>query len=124
LTAGRREASASGRLRAARRRLTPAPQAGSSSLPTETAMDALAPADMNPQTAQQLKSIVERIERLEEEKKALAEDIKEVYAEAKGNGFDVKIIRKVVSLRKQETAERVEQEQLIDLYLAAVGTKN
>jgi uncharacterized protein (UPF0335 family) len=80
--------------------------------------------DMNPQTAGQLKSIIERIERLEEEKKALMEDIKEVYAEAKGNGFDAKIIRKVVSIRKQETAERVEQEQLIDLYLAAVGTKD
>jgi uncharacterized protein (UPF0335 family) len=81
-------------------------------------------ADMNPQTAQQLKSIIERIERLEEEKKALAEDIKEVYAEAKGNGFDAKVIRKVVSIRKQETADRVEMEQLIDLYLAAVGTKD
>jgi uncharacterized protein (UPF0335 family) len=83
-----------------------------------------ATSDMNPQTAQQLKSIIERIERLEEEKKALAEDIKEVYAEAKGNGFDAKILRKVVSIRKQETAERIEQEQLIDLYLAAVGTKD
>jgi uncharacterized protein (UPF0335 family) len=81
-------------------------------------------ADMNPQTAQQLKSIIERIERLEEEKRALAEDIKEVYAEAKGTGFDAKIIRKVVSIRRQETADRVEQEQLIDLYLAAVGTKD
>lgn len=81
-------------------------------------------ANMNPQTAQQLKSIVERIERLEEEKKALAEDIKEVYGEAKGNGFDIRIIRKVVSIRKQETADRVEQEQLIDLYLTAVGTKD
>jgi uncharacterized protein (UPF0335 family) len=80
-------------------------------------------ADMNPQTAQQLKSIVERIERLEEDKKAIADDIREVYAEAKGNGFDVKVLRKVVSLRKQETAERVEQEQLIDLYLAAVGVR-
>ncbi|MGL4634343.1 MAG: DUF2312 domain-containing protein [Beijerinckiaceae bacterium] len=81
-------------------------------------------ANMNPQTAQQLKSIVERIERLEEEKKALAEDIKEVYGEAKGNGFDIKIIRKIVSIRKQETAERIEQEQLIDLYLTAVGTRD
>jgi uncharacterized protein (UPF0335 family) len=81
-------------------------------------------ADMNPQTAQQLKSIIERIERLEEEKKTIADDIKEVYAEAKGNGFDIKIIRKVVSLRKQDTAERVEQEQLVDLYLAAVGTRD
>ncbi len=83
-----------------------------------------AASSMNPQTAQQLKSIVERIERLEEEKKALAEDIKEVYGEAKGNGFDIKIIRKVVSIRRQETADRVEQEQLIDLYLTAVGTKD
>ncbi|MCA3563696.1 MAG: DUF2312 domain-containing protein [Methylocystis sp.] len=80
--------------------------------------------DMNPQTAQQLKSIVERIERLEEEKRALSEDIKEVYAEAKGNGFDARILRKVVAIRKQETAERVEQEQLIDLYLTAVGTRD
>jgi uncharacterized protein (UPF0335 family) len=79
---------------------------------------------MNPQTAQQLKTVVERIERLEEEKKVLSDDIKEVYAEAKGNGFDVKIIRKVVSIRRQETADRVEQEQLIDLYLTAVGTKD
>jgi uncharacterized protein (UPF0335 family) len=79
---------------------------------------------MNPQTAQQLKSVVERIERLEEEKKVLGEDIKEVYGEAKANGFDVKIIRKVVSIRRQETADRVEQEQLIDLYLTAVGTKD
>ncbi len=81
-------------------------------------------ADMNPQTAQQLKAIIERIERLEEEKKALADDIREVYAEAKGNGFDARIIRKVVAIRRQETAERMEQEQLIDLYLAAVGTKD
>jgi uncharacterized protein (UPF0335 family) len=80
--------------------------------------------DMNPQTAQQLKSIVERIERLEEEKKTIADDIKEVYGEAKANGYDVKVLRKVVSLRKQETAERVEQEALIDLYLTAVGTRD
>jgi len=79
---------------------------------------------MNPQTVQQLKSIVERVERLEEEKKALAEDIKEVYAEAKGNGFDAKIVRKVVALRRVETAERIEQESLIDLYLAAVGARD
>jgi uncharacterized protein (UPF0335 family) len=81
-------------------------------------------ADMNPQTAQQLKSIIERIERLEEEKKTIADDIKEVYAEAKGNGFDIKVLRKVVSLRKQDTAERVEQETLIDIYLTAVGTRD
>jgi uncharacterized protein (UPF0335 family) len=80
-------------------------------------------ADMNPQTAQQLTSIIERIERLEEDKKAVAEDIKEVYAEAKANGFDVKVLRKVVSIRRQDAAERIEQETLIDLYLTAVGTK-
>ncbi len=71
----------------------------------------------------QLRAFVERIERLEEEKKALADDIKDVYAEAKGNGFDVKILRKVVSLRKQETNERLEQEAILDLYLAALGMK-
>lgn len=80
--------------------------------------------NMNPQTAQQLKSIVERIERLEEEKKTISDDIKEVYGEAKANGYDVKVLRKVISLRKQETAERVEQEALIDLYLTAVGTRD
>jgi uncharacterized protein (UPF0335 family) len=80
-------------------------------------------ADMNPQTAAQLKAIVERVERLEEEKKTIGEDIKEVYAEAKGNGFDAKIIRKVVSIRRQDRNERMEQDALIDLYLAAVGSK-
>jgi uncharacterized protein (UPF0335 family) len=70
---------------------------------------------------EQLKSIVERIERLEEEKKALADDIKEVYAEAKANGFDTKVLRTVVRLRKQDHAERQEQEALLDLYLHALG---
>lgn len=69
----------------------------------------------------QLKSIVERIERLEDEKKALADDIKEVFAEAKANGFDVKTLRKVISLRKQDKNERAEQEALLDLYLHALG---
>lgn len=69
----------------------------------------------------QLRSIVERIERLEEEKATLAEDIKEVYAEAKGNGFDTKILRTVVRLRKQDSSERAEQEALLDLYLNALG---
>ena len=69
----------------------------------------------------QLKSIVERIERLEEEKKTIAGDIKEVYAEAKANGFDTKILRKVVRLRKQDKAKRLEEEALIDLYLSAIG---
>jgi uncharacterized protein (UPF0335 family) len=69
----------------------------------------------------QLKAIVERIERLEEEKKTISEDIKEVYAEAKGNGYDVKIIRKVIAIRKRDFNERQEEETLLDLYLQAVG---
>jgi len=70
---------------------------------------------------EQLRSIVERIERLEEEKQALADDIKEVYAEAKGNGFDTKTLRQVVRLRKQDMAERQEREALLDLYMHALG---
>jgi uncharacterized protein (UPF0335 family) len=71
--------------------------------------------------AGQLKSIVERIERMEEEKKALADDIRDIYAEAKANGFDTKTLRTVVRLRKQDRAEREEQEALLDLYLHALG---
>jgi uncharacterized protein (UPF0335 family) len=71
--------------------------------------------------AGQLKSFVERIERLEEEKKTISDDIKDVYAEAKANGFDVKILRQVIRLRKQDADERSEQETLLDLYLAALG---
>lgn len=70
----------------------------------------------------QLKSLVERIERLEEEKAALSADIKEVYAEAKGHGFDVKILRKVVRIRKMDAAERSSEEEMLDLYLSAVGS--
>lgn len=69
----------------------------------------------------QLKALVERIERLEEEKKAIAGDIKEVYAEAKANGFDTKILRKVISLRKKEVTEREEEQSMLDLYMAALG---
>ena len=73
-------------------------------------------------TAQgKLKSIIERIERLEEDKAAVANDLKEVYAEAKGEGFDTKIVRKVVRLRKQDSAKRQEEEALIDLYISAIG---
>ncbi len=71
--------------------------------------------------ADQLRTIIERIERLEEEKKALAEDIKEVFAEAKGNGFDVKIIRKIISLRKRDRAELDEEETLLEVYMRALG---
>lgn len=78
--------------------------------------------DVLNQAAQgQLRSIVERIERLEQEKAEIAEQIKEVYAEAKGNGFDVKTLRKVVRIRKQDRAKRLEEEAILDLYLSAIG---
>ncbi len=69
----------------------------------------------------QLRTIIERIERLEEEKAALLADIREVYAEAKGTGFDVKTLRSVVRLRKQDNSERYEQQALLDTYLHALG---
>ena len=69
----------------------------------------------------QLRAFVERIERLEEEKKAIADDIRDVYAEAKGNGYDVKALRTVVRLRKQDKDERAEQEAILDTYLQALG---
>ncbi|HET9147688.1 MAG TPA: DUF2312 domain-containing protein [Acetobacteraceae bacterium] len=68
-----------------------------------------------------LKSIIERIERLEEERKALASDIKDIYAEAKSAGFDVKVLRQLIRLRKQEPAEIEEQETLLDVYRRAIG---
>lgn len=68
-----------------------------------------------------LRSFIERIERLEEEKKALADDIKEVYSEAKGTGFDTKVMRQVIRLRKMESADRQEQEAMRDLYMSALG---
>lgn len=73
-------------------------------------------------TAQgQLRSIIERVERLEEDKAGVAADLKEVYAEAKGNGFDTKIIRKIIRLRTVDRAKRQEEEALIDLYMSAIG---
>jgi uncharacterized protein (UPF0335 family) len=69
----------------------------------------------------QLRTLVERIERLEEEKRTIAADIKEVYAEAKGNGFDTKILRKVISIRKKDRHEREEEEAMLDIYLEALG---
>ncbi len=68
-----------------------------------------------------LRSFIERIEKLEEEKKAIADDVKDVDAEAKGNGFDVKIMRKIVSIRKQDRDKRQEEEEILGLYLAALG---
>jgi uncharacterized protein (UPF0335 family) len=74
--------------------------------------------------AGQLKSLVERIERLEEEKTALSADIREVYAEAKGNGFDTKIMRQVIRIRRLDKADRQEQEAVLDLYLSALGMRS
>ena len=71
--------------------------------------------------AGQLRSFIERIERLEEEKKGISDDIRDVFAEAKGNGFDTKVMRQVLRLRKKEPAERQEEEAILDLYLHALG---
>ena len=70
-----------------------------------------------------LKSIIERIERLEEEKKGIASDIKDIYAEAKGVGYDTKIVREIVKLRRMDQTERLEQEELVDVYMHALGMK-
>ena len=78
-------------------------------------------ADTGGVAADQLRAFVERIERLEEEKKAISDDIKDVYGEAKAMGFDVKILRQVVRLRKQEPHEREEQEAILDLYMHALA---
>lgn len=69
----------------------------------------------------QLKAIVERVERLEEEKKALSDDIRDVYAEAKGNGFDVQTLRTVIKMRKQDVDERKEHEAILETYMHALG---
>jgi uncharacterized protein (UPF0335 family) len=71
--------------------------------------------------ADRLRSLVERIERLEEERKALAGDIKDIYGEAKSAGFDVKVLRQIIRLRRQDQAEVEEQESLLDLYKRALG---
>ena len=69
----------------------------------------------------QLRAFVERIERLEEEKKTIADDIKDVYGEAKGTGFDTKILKKIISIRKQDKDERMEQEAILETYMIALG---
>lgn len=76
---------------------------------------------LNTTAATQLKSVIERVERLETEKSEISEQIKEVFAEAKGNGFDVKILKKIIRLRKQSRAARQEEEAMVDLYLSALG---
>lgn len=69
----------------------------------------------------QLRAFIERIERMEEEKDAITLDIKEIYAEAKGNGFDTKILRQIVRIRKMDANERMENEALLELYMSALG---
>ncbi len=68
-----------------------------------------------------LRAFVERIERLEEERKALGDDIKDVFGEAKGNGFDVSVMRKIIAIRKQNRDKRAEEETILELYLSALG---
>ncbi|GLK70432.1 DUF2312 domain-containing protein [Ancylobacter dichloromethanicus] len=70
---------------------------------------------------EQLKSFIERIERLEEEKKTIADDIKDVFAEAKGTGFDTKALREILKIRKQDADQRAEHEAIVDLYMQALG---
>ena len=81
--------------------------------------------DMNssgePVAQDQLRAFIERIERMEEEKAAIAADIKEIYAEAKGNGFDTKTLRKIVNIRKIDVSERAESEALLETYMRALG---
>lgn len=88
-----------------------------------TATEATAAAESTPEgvAADRLRSFIERVERLEEEKAALGTDIGEVYSEAKGNGFDVKIMRKIVALRKLDSADRAEQDAILTLYREALG---
>ena len=75
----------------------------------------------NPVSGERLRSFIKRVEKLEEDKSAVLEDIKDVYSEAKGTGFDVKIIRQIIKLRKMKESDRREQEELMDLYLSAIG---
>jgi len=79
------------------------------------------PAEVGGIAGERLRSIIERIERLEEERRALADDIKDIFAEAKSAGFDVKVLRQVIRIRRQEPAEVEEQETLLDLYRRALG---
>ena len=85
---------------------------------TETVV---APQALTTTAQEKLRQMVARIEKLEEEKKSIADDIKETYGEAKGMGFDTKVLRQVIRFRKQDRTEREEQEQVRDLYLHALG---
>ena len=89
---------------------------------TETGADTIvAPQSLTQTTREKLRQLVARIEKLEEEKKGIGDDIKESYAEAKAVGFDTKVLRQVIRLRKLDRQEREEQEQVRDLYLHALG---
>ena len=77
--------------------------------------------DVGANARQQLRSIVERIERSNEEAKTIADDIKDIYAEAKANGYDTKALRKIIAIRKQDPNDRAEQEAILDTYLVALG---
>lgn len=83
--------------------------------------DTVAPQALTQTAQEKLRQLVMRIEKLEEEKKSIADDVKETYAEAKGMGFDTKVLRQVVKIRKQDRTEREEQEQVRELYLHALG---
>ena len=78
-------------------------------------------ADVGGVSGERLRAFIERIERLEEEKKALTDDIREVYSEAKGTGFDVKVLRQIVRLRKMDSSDRSEMEAILDLYKNVLG---
>jgi uncharacterized protein (UPF0335 family) len=108
-----------------RRRVPPIRELKETSMPASSAAEKLedgAAEKANTAFARdQLKAIIERIERLEEEKKATSDDIRDVYAEAKGNGFDVKVLRTIVRLRKMDTDERREQEAVLETYMHALG---
>src|SRR5271166_3343795 len=91
-------------------------------MPATAAASAVASENHGHQFAKDhLKAFIERIERLEEEKKAIADDIRDVYAEAKGNGFDVKALRTIVRMRKQDKDERMEEETILQTYMVALG---
>ncbi len=77
----------------------------------------------NDTSGKQLRAFIERVERMEEEKAAIAQDIKEIYAEAKGNGFDTKVLRQIIRIRKQDANERAEQEALLELYEHSIGMR-
>lgn len=77
--------------------------------------------DVGGVSGERLRAFVERIERLEEEKKALSDDIREVYSEAKGTGYDVKVLRQIIRLRKMDSSDRNEMEEILDIYKRALG---